>query len=594
MGNGIKFRNWITIPIVILVLLFSCMTTGCSRRSNRGGGVVARVNGAEITLARFQEYYLPQPTPVRSPEEELSTLNERLDELIGFTLIQEAGRKEKLHREEMFQRQLKRHEKILLNRIVEKKEIIDTIIIGNNEIEELLAKSLKERHFLHLLTVYSQAAQEAAEMLSSGEDWGAVAIAYSRDSDVSQHRGDLGWMAWGEGPFALYPELQEEAYKIPVGSWKGPIQQGDEFHFIKVLEERDRTRGTPQQEREAAYSRLYGVKQDGLTQEYSNRVWEEGSYHLDEDQFRWLVEQIQAEFAKHPGSNPIPLLSRDDLKRIVVRSDRKPYTASMLLGELELLTWQARDNAVTLDEWRNRFVGWVITDHIADYARRKGYDKDQAFEIGRETYINTGLYSDMLNRLEESARPPTDEDLEAYYRDHPENFNPPEMRRIVEVLVETREEAEVLLQRAREGVEMEKLAYENTIRQGFRRNFGRFAPIRREEFGPLGEAVFQTPEGEVGPVVETPLGFSIFQVVAIVPPREIKLDDVRESLRENLYSDAKRMALENFKEQAWRKARIWKNHELLRWYAEQVAASTTAADSLGTTGVNTSPVKDPD
>ncbi len=581
------------ITAVLLGIMLVISATGCGGNHNDDGGLIAQVNGFDITMMRLQEYYHPAPSPVRTPEEEYITLEEKLDELIQYTLVEEQARKDGFLKDPMFQRRLKSHNTIVLNQLVKIYEVDNIITIDNADIEAYLALVDEERHFLHILTLMPEAANQVTEMLTSGENWGTVALQYSRDNNVSDHQGDIGWLVWGEEPIGMYEELQEIAYQIPIGTWRGPIQQGNEYHFIMALEERTRQKGTLEDEWQIAYNHLFNKRVAEIEQEISNRFWEGGEYYLDEDQFRWLLDQIEVSFNTNRNLNPIPVLTREDAKRVVVRSREKPWTAEMLMQELELIAPPARDNAETYEAWRDRVVGWVMGDRIAKYARKKGYHKDPLFESREKTFIETALYAEQLGKIHGSAERLSDEALEQYINTHPETYNIPETRRLVEVLVETREEAEEVLAQVMAGRDIEVIANERTIRPNFRGNSGRFAPIRREEFGPLGEGVFNTGLNEMGPIVETPLGFSVFRVTHILPARQLELEDVKRNLRESLYQEERRAVVDQFVEQAWRRARIWKDYERLRLYAVQVSAETVARDSTSSVSTLDPPSHEP-
>jgi parvulin-like peptidyl-prolyl isomerase len=223
----------------------------------------------------------------------------------------------------------------------------------------------------------------------------------------------------------------------------------------------------------------------------------------------------------------------------------------------------------------------VISTRIAEYARRNNYDEDPIYRAERKTFIETALYAEQRNKLRLSVPVPTDEELAQYYQDHPDEFDIPELRRLVEVLLETREEAEEVLLEAQTGRDMGMIANERTIRPGYRDMLGRFAPIRRGEFGALGEAVFETELNEIGPIVETPLGFSVFKVIHVIPARLITLEEVRDDLRNRLYQEERQAVVDRFVEQEWRQARIWKDHERLRSYAGQISTASASADSNG-------------
>lgn len=534
--------------------------------------VLARVDGYDVTLSRFLAFHKVSTQDARPPEEEYRYLDEELDKLIGYILIQEGGRDDGIHKGELFQRQLEAHKVRRLNQLTKQREIVEATHVEPAEIDSFIERSGTERHFQHIIVLNERAAREVTQALESGQEWSDVAIQYSKDTMVGRHRGDLGWLSFGERPFSLYPDMELIAYSTPVGEWVGPITERNEYHFIKVVEERERAGGTPEEEYAAARAQLRKIHQERLEQEFSNRMWERGGYRLNEDNFRWLVEKIQESFQKDPSNNPVPELSRQDRDRVVVASDEHPYTAQDLLDKLEVINPQGRDNAITLDDWRNRvLVDWVISDEVARYAREKGYHRDPAFQADVEQYIDGRLYAAKLEQLRESVQPMTEEELRAYYQEHREQFDLPQRRSIIEVLLPTREKAEEILERAQAGENMRDLAREHTIREGFADRGGRFSPIARDEFGPLGRAAFETPEDQLGPIVETPLGFSVFQVDRIHPARTVAFEEAEDGLRTRFLMEGRSAAVDSFTARARRSSDIWKNEELLREFAAQAS-----------------------
>lgn len=560
-------------------LLLLALTVGCSRSDEEQ--VLARVGPKAITLARFMEYHRTPPTLQRSVDEEYEIMSQRLDDLIRYTLIELGGKDDGLDRTEAFRKARENHEKDLLNRLYKQRQILEQIRVSEAEIDTFLARSAVQRHIQHIVVTSQEKADRVLSRLEAGAEWGPLAQAESEDPRRMMHQGDLGWMSWGEGNFAYYEDLQPIVYRLPVGNWEGPIRSGNEFHFIKVLEERERTMGPPEQERAAARSRLVSLRQTDMEQELVNRIWSEQGYRVNEDQFRWLVDRIVTSFQNDPRNNPVPVLSRADSRRVVVQSESNPYTAQDLLDRLELINPQGRDNPLGLPDWRQRFVEWVITDEVAELARGLGYDRDPAILAALERFTESKLYADKLLALEAAAGVPDDAYLDRYFEEHPEEFDIPERRNLYEVLLATREEAEAIRDRVVAGEDIQELAYQYTIREGFRERRGRLAPVSREELLPLGAAAAEVAVGEVGPVVEGPLGFSVFKVERVNPARRLTLDDVRENLRERLRMDRERDAVESFVAEARARRRIRRNDELLREYAEELVAARAVAAPTG-------------
>ena len=67
MGCGDRSIGGLQAGLAALAVLV--LLAACSGRGWDEGGVVARVNGYKITMERFQEFYMPPRTPIRSAEE---------------------------------------------------------------------------------------------------------------------------------------------------------------------------------------------------------------------------------------------------------------------------------------------------------------------------------------------------------------------------------------------------------------------------------------------------------------------------------------------------------------------------------------------
>ena len=574
-------RKYLTPLLLLLLLAPACGRSGQER-------IVARVGPRAITLTRFMEYYRTQPAE-RSVEEEYRVMSQRLDELITYTLIEQGGRADGLQRTEAFRRARENHEKDMLNRLYKQRRIVEQIHVSEADVDTFLARSLKERHVLHMVTTSAEKAQRIQQQLESGADWKELAIAESDDPRRFVHGGDLGWLRWGQGSFPYYPDLEPIVYRIPVGAWDGPLRSGPEYHFVKITEERDRQLGSPELERANARGRIMALRQNDREQELVDRIWSEGGYRVDQDQFRWLVEKIGASFEQDPRNNPVPRLSPEDGRRVVVRSSRTPYTAQDLLDRLELVNTQARDNNLTLPDWQNQFIEWIITDEVAAEARRLGYERDPSIRSALERFTDSKLYADKLGALEASRGVPDNTFLERYYTEHPQEFDVPELRALTEALLATRAEAERILARARQGEDLADLAGEVTIREGFRERRGRMAPLARDDLAPLGEAASRVEEGQLGPVVETPLGFSVFRVDRVSPPNVVTFQEVRENLRERLRLEWRAAAIDSFVAEARRRWRVRRDDDLLRGYAAEVVANRAA----GRTEPKNAPVDPP-
>ena len=79
--------------------------------------------------------------------------------------------------------------------------------------------------------------QKVLERITGGEDFGEMALLYSRDISAKD-RGDLGYFKRGE----LVPALEKEALRLKIGEVSGIIRTDFGFHILKLL---DRKGGKP-------------------------------------------------------------------------------------------------------------------------------------------------------------------------------------------------------------------------------------------------------------------------------------------------------------------------------------------------------------
>ena len=79
---------------------------------------------------------------------------------------------------------------------------------------------------------------EVQQKLGAGEDFAAVALAYSDDPGSKIQGGDLGWFARDQG---LVKEFENAAFSLETGQISDPVKTQFGYHLIQV-EEREQTR----------------------------------------------------------------------------------------------------------------------------------------------------------------------------------------------------------------------------------------------------------------------------------------------------------------------------------------------------------------
>ena len=73
---------------------------------------------------------------------------------------------------------------------------------------------------------------------------------------------------------------------------------------------------------------------------------------------------------------------------------------------------------------------------------------------------------------------------------------------------------------------------------------------------PLEDAAFSQKENEIGPIVQTNLGYHIIQVLEHNQAKQKSLDEVKDKIRENLIQIIKQEITENYVDEIKKKAKI--------------------------------------
>lgn len=147
----------------------------------------------------------------------------------------------------------------------------------------------------------------------------------------------------------------------------------------------------------------------------------------------------------------------------------------------------------------------------------------------------------------------TDEEVKAYYDTHQDEFI---SVKASQILLDTKEEAEKMLQRAKAGENFNELAKQNSKDPSAKENSGELGYFRHGDMvEPFEKAAFAMKPGEISDVVQTDFGFHI---IKLEDSKLDKLEDVKEQLKGSMLSDKKSGEYEKLLEEMRKNAKIEK------------------------------------
>lgn len=132
----------------------------------------------------------------------------------------------------------------------------------------------------------------------------------------------------------------------------------------------------------------------------------------------------------------------------------------------------------------------------------------------------------IVRKVTEDLVSPSYDEIKKYFETHRNEFRSPRMVRFRQIVTRTREEAETLLGRVHKGEDMGELAGEYSIAPEAERGgeVGWVAQGHLDES--MEKALFSTGVGKTSPIVETPYGYHIFQVISARPEGTRELPEV--------------------------------------------------------------------
>ncbi len=133
----------------------------------------------------------------------------------------------------------------------------------------------------------------------------------------------------------------------------------------------------------------------------------------------------------------------------------------------------------------------------------------------RERLRDQLLVRKIVGEVTKNIIPPSYEEIKQYFEAHQEEFAFPEMVRFRQIVTEDKAQAEDLLNRLQGGEGMEVLArrYSTAPEAQDGGHVGWVARAHLEES--MEKGLFSVPQGKIGPVIKTPYGYHIFQLLTV-------------------------------------------------------------------------------
>lgn len=291
---------------------------------------------------------------------------------------------------------------------------------------------------------------------------------------------------------------------------------------------------------------------------WCSSTWAVGNYPGDAVRVNDVTisyQRFNGFYTEYRNSRGVAVGARGDQLPLLTRLRRE---AMERMIEQELVGQAARQAGIEVDA---EDVDAAVEELRALFNNVRAYDDrlesegftEESYRRHVEQMIAAKIY---LDRVRMNASDVSDHELEAYYRDNERRFTFPEQVRVRHILLTwkpmgtqddraaIREQMLPILERARRGEDFASLAREFSDDYATKELGGDTGFFQRGEMMPaFEEAAFALKPGEISDRVETAFGVHIIRLEERREPYLVKLDEIREKLRDYIRDERSEQAV---------------------------------------------------
>jgi foldase protein PrsA len=176
--------------------------------------------------------------------------------------------------------------------------------------------------------------------------------------------------------------------------------------------------------------------------------------------------------------------------------------------------------------------------------KQQGTTEAQVRKDIRAQLIQEAIFKDVTEDVKVS-----DQEVAKYYNDNKSRYGQPESRDVRHILVPSREQANKLYTRIKNGESFAKLAKQYSKDPGSKDQGGKLTIARGQTVPPFDQTAFLLGRGVVSRPVKTQYGYHLIQPIsAIKPAKTTPLNDVKDSIEQQLLQNKRSKAMTDWVE----------------------------------------------
>jgi parvulin-like peptidyl-prolyl isomerase len=223
-----------------------------------------------------------------------------------------------------------------------------------------------------------------------------------------------------------------------------------------------------------------------------------------------------------------------------------------------LLRQEARKRGAMLTPEETRKIiaertGEMTREQLDDIAHRAG----MPYERWEQRMLEDPGTEKLVHQVIDPTLGVTEEELTAYYYEHPEEFRVRERVRVRQIMLAKYGEAAQARKRLTEGQEDFALVALEVSLSPDAADGGQIGVFQPGQMPPEFDLVcFSLEIGEISPIVKTPYGYHIFLVEERFPSGVLSFQEARDGIYNRLFAERREEAFVQFQQELWDRAEI--------------------------------------
>lgn len=508
--------SWWSIKVVLKceILLLGLLLVGCAPAGEEASvsehGVVARIDSIAIMADELRRFVLPIPRGLRPQGDGEKARREYLRSLIAKHLLQIEGKAWGLDTLTSVRKEVEKRWFQHLREVYREEEQSAPVAVSEEEVQQYFEENElgRQRKLAGILVNEKERADEVVRQLEAGRDWAELAREYSINERSLKQGGVLGYVSLQDARRLKIPD--EVFQTLPQGKHSGILPMGKSYMVVCFLQD---SLVSLEDQRSHIKSLLRKPKQAEQETRKIQSMARELGWKLEREGLHLLLDKAAG------GSRLLPFsLSADEAAVALFTYQGGEVT---LVEYLEILWsnpmraisgWGVQDSAEVMEVTNSMLLGQTM---LLEAARRAGIPERPA----EQRWLEQRRIEFMLRKLRREGvvdkATVDEEEARDFYEEHAVLFREPEEFYIVEVLVETEDEARDLLRELEQGETLSSLAQRRTIRTGMREEAGmmHLQEYERLAHPQLYKAVREAEVEEIVGPVQVREGYSVFRLL---------------------------------------------------------------------------------